>query len=103
MGPVDLFPGEAGRGQICPSQARADWGKDGVGRRVTIAPPYGMDLDRCDRQLRTPVYRRRPVQENASGYLDALSETLARSAKGTGKIEYTYYVVLTEPRPVARQ
>jgi hypothetical protein len=46
---------------------------------------------------------RRPVQENASGYLDALSETLARSAKGTGKIEYTYYVVLTEPRPVARQ
>ncbi len=100
---VHLFPAKPGEGRFAPAKRVQIGGKDGVGRRVTIAPPYGMDLIVAIASSERLFDPRRPVQENASGYLDALSETLARSAKGTGKIEYTYYVVLTEPRPVARQ
>jgi hypothetical protein len=74
-------------------------GRNGRGRRVTIAPPYGLDLVLALASSEPLMARPRPVTESAAAYVEALQAAIEALRRGgrDPKVEYAYYLIRTTP------
>jgi hypothetical protein len=86
-------------GHFQPDEQFVLGGRDGRGLKVTIAPPFGVDLILAIGSSEPLFSEVRPKIERAADYLTALASAIdaARQAHPDLQLEYTYHLVYTVP------
>jgi hypothetical protein len=83
--------------EFMPNQSVVIGGKDGVGLKATIGPPFGLDMVVAVASNRLLPIGARPVAEPANAYLRVLDDIVARSSVKDPRLqlEYSYYLIRT--------
>ena len=84
-----------------PDQRFELGGASDVGRRLTVAPPFGLDMVVALGSSKPLFDKERPAAETSAGYIAALDSVIdrAKAADPDLRLEYAYHLIFTSASP----
>ena len=72
-----------------------------MGRRLTVAPPFGLDMVVALGSSKPLFDKERPAAETSAGYIAALDSVIdrAKAADPDLRLEYAYHLIFTSASP----